>query len=190
MRRRPLSWPDLQLAIRGILRAVILGETSAAVPRGWFSSPLLVALLILVAACGTPQSTSDSTASTVTTSPESGTPASTGGNPSGSQIEITDDELAIQIPNWPNFIGLGQIDPDVWRQRLQRSCAEGVWDHEVAERLAAEFIQEDLPLSVRGDDSVPETVAGAQALWLMARNSCGELVPPGTIEKGPPGRSG
>ncbi len=109
------------------------------------------------------------------------------GDSSGARIEITDDELAIQIPNWPNQIGLGQTDVQVWRHRLQRSCAEGVWDHDVAERLAAEFIEEDLPLSLRGDDSVPDVVIGAQALWLMARNACGELFPPEAIEQGPPG---
>ena len=109
------------------------------------------------------------------------------GGSSGAQIEITDEELAIQVPNWPNFLGLGQIDHQVWRQRLQRSCAEGVWDYGVAERLAAEFIEEDLPLTWRDDGSVPEVEDGAQALWLMARNSCGELFPPEALEQGPPG---
>ncbi len=109
-----------------------------------------------------------------------------GGAP-GADIDITDDELAIQVPNWPNQVGLGQTDHEVWRARLQRACAEGVWDFAVAERLAAEFIEEDLPLSVRGDSSVPDVLHGSQALWLMARNACGELFPQEALDKGPPG---
>jgi len=113
--------------------------------------------------------------------------AACGGSP-GSEIEITDEELAIQVPNWPNQVGLGQTDHDVWRERLQRACAEGVWDHEAAEGLAMEFIEEDMPLSLRGDASVPDTADGAMALWLMARNACGELFPAEALEQGPPGR--
>lgn len=102
------------------------------------------------------------------------------------QVEITDAELALVVSSWPNMTGLGQTDPEVWRPRLQRSCADGVWDHAVAERLASDFIAQDLGLSLRADGSIPDVSVGAQALWLMARNACGELFPPEAIEQGPP----
>lgn len=90
------------------------------------------------------------------------------------------------IPNWPNLAGLGQVDPDVWAERLDRACAEGVWEDDVAWRLADEFIAEDLPYSVRADGTIPETGEAAQALWLMAVNYCRADFPAGEIADGAP----
>lgn len=109
-----------------------------------------------------------------------------GGADDGAEIQITDDELSTSTAHWPNLTGLMQTDPDVWRPRLQRACSQGAWDSAVAERLAAEFIEDDLPLSVRDDGSMPEVAEGALAVWLMARNTCGELFPAEAIEQGPP----
>lgn len=107
--------------------------------------------------------------------------------PSG--LEISDDQLIPQIATWVNQLGLVQTDTVVWRQRLQRACIEGVWDDEIATRLAEEFIAEDLPLSVRSEDLGPPLVGdAAQALWTMAVNVCRNSFPEGEIEQGPPFR--
>ncbi len=88
--------------------------------------------------------------------------------------------------NWVNQTGLGQVDPDVWTRRLDRACAEGVWEDDVARRLAAEFITEDLPYSMRDDGTTPPIGEAAQALWLMAVNYCRADFPAGEIADGTP----
>jgi len=125
--------------------------------RGVIGS-MLVGVLLLLAGCG------DST-------PE---------------LEINEEQLVQQIPNWPNSVGLLQTDLDVWRQRLVRACTEGVWETEVAVALAGEFIDEDMVLSVRAGGDTPSVEMGASALWLMAVNVCRDSFPDGEIEEGPP----
>ena len=106
--------------------------------------------------------------------------------PASSEIEITDDRLAAESLLWVNQVGLAQHDPAVWRPRLLRACLEGVWEDEVAMRLAAEFIEEDLVVSVRAEGLGPPSVeSGAQALWIMAVNFCRDSFPEGEIEDGP-----
>ncbi len=90
------------------------------------------------------------------------------------------------VDNWINFTGLGQLDPVVWAERLGRACTEGVWEDDVAHRLADEFIAEDLPLSARADGAAPSTAEAAQALWLMAVNYCRADFPAGQIADGMP----
>ena len=119
---------------------------------------MLVGVLLLVAGCG------DST-------PE---------------LEFDEEQLVQEIQTWPNFVGLLQTDPDVWRQRLVRACTEGVWETEVAVALAEEFIGEDMVVSVRAGGDTPPVEMGAQALWLMAVNVCRDSFPDGEIEEGPP----
>ena len=102
-------------------------------------------------------------------------------------IEMSDEQLVPQIGTWVNQLGLAQTDPVVWRQRLERACNEGVWEPEVARRLAEEFIEEDLVMSVRDEGSgLPPVEAGAQSLWIMAVNVCRDAFPEGEIEDGPP----
>lgn len=112
------------------------------------------------------------------------------GDSSGSEpskIEIADEQLIPQISTWVNNLGLAQTDPVVWRQRLERACTEGVWEREVARRLAQEFINEDQVVSVRAEGLDPPSVEdGAQSLWIMAVNVCRDLFPNGEIEDGPP----
>lgn len=104
-----------------------------------------------------------------------------------SNITADDGELKVVAQNWVNSLGLTQPDPEVWRERLGIACAEGVWDRDVARRLAAEFIDEDLPLSRRVPDlGDPTADEGAIALWIMAAQVCREAFPPGAIETGPP----
>lgn len=110
----------------------------------------------------------------------------TGCGDSTPELELDDEQLIQQIGTWTNQMGLLQTDPDVWRQRLARACDEGVWDPEVAVTLAEEFIDEDMPLSVRAGGDTPWAGDGAQALWVMAVNTCRDAFPDGEIEKGPP----
>lgn len=92
------------------------------------------------------------------------------------------------IPNWPNMVGLGQVDPEIWTNRMNRACTEGVWDDDVARRLAEDFITEDLPHTLRDDGVRPPTDEAAQALWMMAVNYCRADFPAGEIQDGPIGR--
>ncbi len=98
-------------------------------------------------------------------------------------IELPVDQVA---PTWVNQTGLGQLDPAVWAERLDRACAEGVWDDDVAYRLADEFIAEDLPLSIQDGAAAPPTGKAAQALWLMAVDYCRADFPAGEIDDGMP----
>lgn len=103
-------------------------------------------------------------------------------------IGATQEEVSTQAATWVNSLGLVQLDPDIWRIRLNRACGEGVWEEDVALELATEFIAEDLLLSHRSPDmGDPTLLEGTQALWIMARQVCGDRFPEGTIEAGPPG---
>ena len=102
-------------------------------------------------------------------------------------IDVSDEELAPQIATWVNMLGLAQTDPEVWRERLGRACTDGVWDPAVAIQLAAEFMDEDEAVSIRGEGSETPTVEdGALALWLMAVNVCRDAFPDAEIEEGIP----
>lgn len=111
------------------------------------------------------------------------------GSTSGS-FEPEERVLNEAVVIWANQLGLIQPDHEVWATRLKRACDEGVWDDEVAVRLATEFIEEDLPLSRRGGGSPPDPGEGAVALWLSAANACRDRFPPGEVDDGPPSPSG
>jgi hypothetical protein len=96
---------------------------------------------------------------------------------------VIDERTIGDAAAWATGIGLVQLDPAVWETRLEQACAEGVWEQEVAERLAAGFIAEDLATVEQVDgilDPTPE--AGAQMLWIMSERYCGETFPPGAID--------
>ena len=98
-------------------------------------------------------------------------------------IELPVEDVLL---DWVNQTGLGQVDPIVWTRRLDRACAEGVWQDDVARRLANEFIAEDLPLTLRDEGAVPNIDEAAQALWIMAVNYCRADFPAGDIAEGAP----
>lgn len=102
-------------------------------------------------------------------------------------MSISDEEIADVALTWVNQLGLVQTDVGIWRDRLVKACDAGVWNHDIAQALAEEFITADLSLSARSEGSKPPSVGeGAQALWLMAVNTCRDRFPASAIEAGPP----
>ena len=102
-------------------------------------------------------------------------------------LELDDATILEATRTWANQLGLAETDVDLWRERLQRACRDGVWVDEVARDLAAEFIAADLAKSVRDESRSDPTVGeGAQALWLMSVQVCRDAFPPEAIEAGPP----
>ena len=102
-------------------------------------------------------------------------------------LDLTDEELRPTVANWVNMTGLNQDDTSVWRTRLTEACADGVWDDDVAHRLAEKYVSEDLDLALEGvQDSEVLRDDAAQALWLMARQVCPDDFPEGEIDDGPP----
>lgn len=107
---------------------------------------------------------------------------------STSRAGLTAEEAQV-TPYWVNMLGLNQVDSAVWRDRFDRMCDEGVWNTDVALRLAAEFIDFDLKagVSIRvGDIGPPLPENGADALWIMAFNTCRDRFPAEAIERGRP----
>ncbi len=99
-----------------------------------------------------------------------------------------DEEFEQHALTWVNTLGLAQTDAGVWRGRLATACVEGVWEPEVARRLAAEYIAEDLAVSIRAEGTgAPDVHDAAQALWIMAIQVCRDSFPPGAS---PPGAGG
>ena len=132
--------------------------------RLWVKGPVLVAVgALVVAACGTSTDTDVNV------------------------VEIDEDWLEPAISIWINQVGLNQTDPEVWRNRLGLACNDGVWNEDVARRLAIQFIAADLALPGRAAN-LPDPTAGdgAHALWLMAVQVCRDEFPPGAIDQGPP----
>ncbi len=102
------------------------------------------------------------------------------------ELQVSDAELSTQVLTWPNFTGLPQVDPGIWRERLERACLAGVSDHDVARSLAAEFFAEDSLLGRPPDAAPPREDEAAAALWLIARNTCPEQFSDEDISRGPP----
>lgn len=96
------------------------------------------------------------------------------------------DEMISQAAiTWVNTTGLNRTDVEVWRTRLARACTEGVWEPEVARSLAAEFIETDLDVSIRGEGAVaPDLDDVAMSLWIMARPLCPDAFPDGSTPVG------
>ena len=90
-------------------------------------------------------------------------------------IEIDQDLLKDKVSTWVEDFGTEQTDPDVWAERLDRACGEGVWDFSVARDLAAEFVTEDLRDAATGEGLDPSAAEdAAAALQEMAKDACPE----------------
>ncbi len=75
-------------------------------------------------------------------------------------------------------LGLGLLDPEVWRGRLERMCSTTGWDSDLALRLAEEFIAEDIAaLSADNDTVEPTALEGASALDEIVELACPEILP-------------
>ena len=155
-------------------------ETVASGRRGWFVA-VAAAAVVLVAGVGSvllfgggndgeSANTTIGTTTTVTSSPDTTTSSIVG-----------QSALDGAIATWVNQTGIPQMDRELWTARLDRACAEGVWNDEVAYRLAAEFVVADV-----GDGVAPAAGEAAPALWLMAVNYCRDQFPAGEVEDGPP----
>lgn len=106
----------------------------------------------------------------------------------GSSLDVTDEELRPAVGTWVNTTGLLEDDADLWRQRLSEACDQGVWDDDIAGRLADRYVDDDLDAAMEGvSDSEELRGRAAQALWIMAVQVCREDFPEGEIEQGPPG---
>ena len=88
---------------------------------------------------------------------------------------IDKDLLKDRVSTWVQDFGTEQTDPEVWEERLDRACGEGVWDFSVARDLAVEFVTEDLRDAAAGEGIDPSvTEDAAAALQEMARDACPE----------------
>ncbi len=103
-------------------------------------------------------------------------------------LDVTDEQLRPAVVTWVNTTGLVEDDADLWRQRLAEACDQGVWDDDIAGRLADRYVDEDLDVAMEGVTEGEELRhRAAQALWIMAVQVCGDDFPEGEIEEGPPG---
>lgn len=103
-------------------------------------------------------------------------------------LDVADEKLGPVVVTWVNQTGLVEDDAAVWRQRLTEACDQGVWDDDVAERLADRYVDEDLGVAMEGvSDGEELRDRAAQALWIMAVQVCRNAFPAGEIEEGPPG---
>lgn len=121
---------------------------------GWYGDSMKSRLIILVAlvavACGE-------------------------GSPISINIEIDQELLKDRVSTWVEDFGTENSSPEVWEDRLDRACGEGVWDFAVAKDLAVEFVTEDLRDAASGDGLDPSTAEdAAAALQEMARDACPE----------------
>lgn len=104
-------------------------------------------------------------------------------------FEVTDEELRPVVLTWVNQTGLVRNDTGVWRVRLGEACAQGVWEEDVAVRLADLYVDQDVELAMEGVEDGPELRnRAAEALWIMSVQVCGDDFPEGEIEEGPPRR--
>ena len=105
-----------------------------------------------------------------------------------SLLDVTDEVLRPAVVTWVNGTGLVEDDPAVWRQRLTAACDQGVWEDDVAERLADRYVDEDLDVAMESVSDGPELrERAAQTLWIMSVQVCGDGFPEGEIDEGPPG---
>lgn len=82
-----------------------------------------------------------------------------------------------------NQVGLDGVAPKTWVDLADLGCETGGWDHDVAARLAAEF------LTSQQLDGRVEPVAMSQVVWQLTVAWCRELAPPDALRAGPPGLS-
>lgn len=106
----------------------------------------------------------------------------------GTSLDVTDEELRPVVLTWVNGTGLVRDDAGVWRVRLGEACGQGVWQEDVAVRLADLYVGRDIAVAMEGVEDGPELrERAAQALWIMAVQVCGDDFPEGEIDEGPPG---
>lgn len=87
-----------------------------------------------------------------------------------------DDWIVDQVMGaWWNNTGLARDDPVVWRERISEMCHRGETDHEVALELAAVYLAEDEPVSVRADGVPPVSPSAAGEALVLPAGSCGSL---------------
>ena len=136
---------------------------------------VIVALGLAAAACG------DSTGT------DAGGNAAGAGSTSVVTTSDTFDPAALPpgtLESWRNSTGLEIKADDVWATRIATACSEGVWEPDVAERLAKEYAAEDGATSEQlADTSYLESAAAG--LWQVAVAACRDSFPPDALERGP-----
>ena len=96
-------------------------------------------------------------------------------------VHLTIAQLRDVSEIWGSLVGAEVTDPDTWGRRVADACMLGVWNVDVAELLAAEYVSQDL-------GRVDETMlpAATDAIWRLAANVCPEAFPEGALEAGAP----
>lgn len=104
------------------------------------------------------------------------------------KLRTVPESVRWNIETWYNSTGLGQLDPTVWRDRLDRACSQEFWANPgVLWSLGDEFVSSDSVAPIRTPDMGPVEMQGAyDALWVMALNHCREIIPPEVITGRPP----
>jgi hypothetical protein len=96
-------------------------------------------------------------------------------------VHLTIAQLRDVSEIWGSLVGAEVTDPDTWGRRVADACMLGVWNVDVAELLAAEYVSQDLG---RVDDTM--LPAATDAIWRIAASICPEAFPEGGLEAGPP----
>ena len=126
----------------------------------------LVAVVLLFAACAYPSPSTEAPPPTVA-------------------FSVEQAEQAGML--WANSIGIAQLDPDVWRTRLEEMCELGVWEKAVAADLAGKYVEADAHLSSRAPGVGAVDIGDAtNALWGAGIQVCAERYPAGYEVDGPP----
>ena len=93
-------------------------------------------------------------------------------------VALSEETAARAVATGVNSHGPG-ADDAAWVALAVTACEEGAWEWAVARRLAADF-HETHPALNDESDELDATV------WIIAAQSCPELVPPEALAKGPP----
>jgi hypothetical protein len=96
-------------------------------------------------------------------------------------VHLTIAQLRDVSEIWGLLVGVEVTDPDSWGRRVADACMLGVWNVDVAELLATEYVSQDLG---RADDT--RLPAATEAIWSIAASICPEAFPEGALEAGPP----
>ncbi len=146
----------------------------------------LVVLVVVVAACTGTSAPPD------TVSPEAIAARS---RADLAELRTVPEPLRGSIQTWLNGVGLAQLDADIWRGRLDRTCAEEFWIHTAAlHALGDEFVAADQafvaadPVLAAMHAELPQIDMRSAyvSLWTMALNHCRDLVPLEVVRAGPP----
>lgn len=80
-----------------------------------------------------------------------------------------DANLTGSVASWVNGLGLGQTSQQVWNGRFAEICAS---DQSDLAGLATRYVDDDLPLTLRADGSVPIGDDATQALEVIWLSTC------------------